>query len=1226
MEYTEIYYAIRIDTGTTETNLNIGLDTGILTLITERYAETTSAINTIDSEVYTTKKYSGFLDKKGIGKTKQSIDIINGGDYSNLNNFSFSVINTASNGETYISEIDALTEAYLIGSKIQYFVCTPIAVGNDEWLPKWTGIIDNIVPSGLGIKFSCIDRFMKDYLMMPKTVVTNEAGEKGNIPVVFGDSKFSKPLTTINTRTILPEFKSQAVLRIKPNITEDRAFKWTPDDGPSAPGVEYATGLKRRYFHEQLPANSTIEIPEWEHGTEYAGRNMSALNNDSQKTWGNQYNNGTTWAVVSHKRSFDEDDDTFYIGKYIQFTENKKVSQEELQDNEIFRIIGLDHWGTSLYGGSETGSEYCAFYIEQAPSILIDRTQFFGDTLNVDGEHGGEIVNDDTLYFNVVTVENKAIISESPIEGILEPTTEEQFIYPSNQMKVYTKGVDSDIITSIPINDSDFTIDKPYISIAGGKYTGNTIDSFIYLKPHAGTWRNMEPDHADSNGMFKTLVNSIDGDSTTFDWVAPGLANTWTEANPLRRCIGYAYPDDNFKYLKTNISLKFDNLFQPDDYDDYYILPNYQQQQSWSTWHQCTRRIYDNPLGPCTCNGASMKDFDAPADTDQNQGNLWAHFYDIEIRGTVDTFEGLRYSQNYNDSDNYAINPYSIRKELARTNPPFGPGYPEFVFINSAPLMMSMIPLNIIPFTGTQSYNEGFMNIFPRQMRFDNYDTDYNNNDRFLVDGFYYDTINELKFDKELLSLNSDDESYGIICSMTPQESVEWSTTNTIPTWDVFKLYNIGMLLRKEIDVTQDIYLKVKGEKLGSGEKIVVVGTDSASYDGEYLITSDPLIYEHPTTLNTIAVTNILSDIYTWTIIDTTVGAPEYEKAQSGGDVPVGAWSPIVPNLLSPNVQWNNGQTDTVYNTFRHIVDSYSTVTDVNYHNLTEQRQSWNVGRQITTRKNSFDYIRELCKQTFIAGWVDGAGTLNFSAFRDGLAEDDTLVLHDSSIIIDGSIKNFKRTPISKVYNQINVQYDWNPITQKFNFNYAINKVDEPSFPLSTDSWEDYVQGIENYATAKGIWDRAHESYLETRIANLTPSDRSDLKWANDLGNFNDSTNYDKTDEYAYKYFIMTTDWNTRQKNQVTYKLPLNDDTKVLNLMQRVRFNDPLYTGITNFTGWITTLELDALKDIITITLTMELNKSRWVGGDCSEIVERSTNIDVIIEDTINTDEIEEGC
>ena len=37
MNVKDLYYAIRIDTGTTETNLNIGLDTGILTLITERY-------------------------------------------------------------------------------------------------------------------------------------------------------------------------------------------------------------------------------------------------------------------------------------------------------------------------------------------------------------------------------------------------------------------------------------------------------------------------------------------------------------------------------------------------------------------------------------------------------------------------------------------------------------------------------------------------------------------------------------------------------------------------------------------------------------------------------------------------------------------------------------------------------------------------------------------------------------------------------------------------------------------------------------------------------------------------------------------------------------------------------------------------------------------------------------------------------------------------------------
>jgi len=1319
MESNKRYYAIVINTHTTETNNDIGMVDGKIVYVTERLARTT--IGELPDETTYTNVYSEFLKQNGINKTTQKIDIINGGDYSNLNSFGFSIINTALNGETYTSEIDALTEAYIIGADVQYFVCTMVDGDNDIWIPKWTGIISNYSPGDTYISFSCIDKFMKEYQMMPKTTTSNNDSAE-DIPVILGDNKFSKPVTILNERIVDDTYKSRTVLRIKPNCQENVTFKWELDYSQGyLRKISNPTSLPPGYIHSQQGASDTNLIPDFEHGNEMWGPYVARGEPLSYKH-PNQYDNGITWAVLTNKVSgvmgtVPSDD---YIGKYIQFSEKRTPSDQDIADGTLYKIVGVDLWGAPEYTPEGwKGYTYDVFIIEEAPEGFTDRTVFYGDGYGTDAtnggtSHGGEIVNDSTLYFSIIEVKDRIVISNSPISSLSTINTLTDFVYPSDELKVYTKGAIKEIITTLPTNDIQLDVDNPYINIAGSKYTGGKIPSYIFMKPKNGYWENIEVDYADNTGYRQNLSNSLNDDPTTFDWVAPGLHSDWVGTDmPNGNSLN---PGDSFKYCKSNIHLAFDkSAFDIEDYDEYYLMPNFDRPSNLSVFKDIIE--YTEPYTP------PVTGWDANAN---NTGNCSAYYYSLEIRNSVTTSEGIRYTPNFNDLNHYLYFPLGLIENtndniLANNNE-----YAKYEFKR-----VVTIPFKLIPWSGEQSGLTGFLNTFPKQMGWEYYDDDYNEHDRFWANQIAFDTEGSLKFNKELFTVNPADEDYNLILSMTPYtyDIVTLDTANMTPTWDTIRLYNVGIMLRKDISINDDIYLKVKGETLENDTpeptryEFTVMHTDNNDLDGVYIwngseyicsstrggyvgvigletilgqlswvlsadIGSGPLIYYvisssdtysgpaigllTPTTesvrtasmsknspAESVEVTatsapqlvgtyyKVTDELYQkydgansaglqlsstrWgagTILGTTLPRVSEEYIYNSTEIPIpnGEWEGLYStDSITINAAINNIQTNNVYSALKHIVNTYTNIDTVDYHNLESTRSDWNVGRQISTKKNSFEYVRELCKQSFISGWVAGDGSVNFNSFRERLANDDTLVLHSTKdLIIDNSVKNFRRTTISKVYNEINVQYDWNPITEAFNFNYAVNNVDEPSFPLETENWIDYVQGVDSYGDAKDIWEVCHEAYLETRVVNVTPKDRSDLVWANDKGSFNDVSTFDKTEEYAYKYFKMTTDWNTRQKFQVNYSVPLTEDTKLLELMQRVRFNNPTITGTENFVGWITGLEIDAKNDKVNIELTMEISKSRFT-PQTGDIIEKGTNIDNIIEDAANTESIIEG-
>ena len=196
----------------------------------------------------------------------------------------------------------------------------------------------------------------------------------------------------------------------------------------------------------------------------------------------------------------------------------------------------------------------------------------------------------------------------------------------------------------------------------------------------------------------------------------------------------------------------------------------------------------------------------------------------------------------------------------------------------------------------------------------------------------------------------------------------------------------------------------------------------------------------------------------------------------------------------------SGAETNNVYNTFRHILEDYDSITNIDYNNLSSNRNDWYSGRQITEQRNSFDYLKELAEESFVGIATTRTGDIGLTAWMENL---DSTYTHNQTNIIRDSLTYQANTNMSQLYNEFDISFSWNPGASKYDRNIFIKKIDESAFPASSsDTWKTFVGGVGDYGEAKYLWEQCHQSYLDTGIKRRL---KKELKWfpSNDvLSNF----------------------------------------------------------------------------------------------------------------------------
>lgn len=1276
--YDKVYYAVRIETQVTTSEPKIGLDSGIITYVTTNIPSNTQAVDGDDETItYIEDKYSGFLVVDGLGTSSSSIDILTGGDFSTLNNFNIKIKNRiADDSAAFHRQLELVENLYLTGCKVKFFICFASDTGDDVWYSRWSGFISTTTFDEKYFKMNCSDNFIQDFLTFPKDTVSilnypdaPKSSVAKAIPVCLGDVKFAKPLSVSNAIKTFSERSLDAVLRVSPNIEELHTWAY----GPTRPRL-------------QLPDPTNPTLDRGINPTYYVG-------DIERQVW-----NGYTFCLIVKDPGhgvpdFDIDapvqaGEGIYKEKYLVFTVDPiGKDPSTFKELESLKILNSAYWG-----------DYLFLYIEKMPDFLVDSTNLYGEGLPLpsdpDYANAGELTMSGTFFFSIVDYTNDIVLSSKGVKEIIEPPTNNRVVLPDTGLTAFFEGNSGATQCKLPVDAVDLgsKYRPALISLAPTGYNDGKIslDTLLLPEPEKTYFFNNMVDNALSNSLdahgSTAMSNSMSADNDSYDLIFPGgHAPVYHETYPqtieglvsgygpvyLETCLQNIYDQifpDGYDpvyheiYLKaieewlhqvaprykTNIVMQFGvGLVDYKDYDSAYVLVNMQPEK---------RLYFDSlPLGspapllwPCfNLDGATnYTDFTIP---DTNYGNTNAYYYQMEVRNMVNTAQGLRFTQNYNTIDDDIFAPYDYDTNTFNaywyidpdsTGTPVdeciwqSPGVPVYGKQRIVTIPKSLVPLKLED--GEPNYPQnGYMYIWPQQPKYQ----EGFSYERYLQEGPKYATKSNLEIDTKVLGskqhLNRDGSiTDELVLSITPFTG-ETEVESRTPTWDLIRIYNMGIMLRKDIDPSVESFIRVKGEVMyGAMDTIVVTNSYEAAYDGTYTLDGTSTYYYCADTDTYIYPSPVDP---TYKNMSHTLNSAGFDYTRAGGYE--GSYTPAIsgrpyPVAAAPDV--TETETNSVYTCLKHILEDYNGLSGVDYTNLPETRTNWNVGRQVTEIKNSINYIQEICSQSFIAGFVNRRGNLTFNSFREQKAATTSAVIHNSTNIVRDSITNFRQTPISKVYNNLTVEFDWDAVAGKYAQSYSINRISDDFFPAYdtldedevTPLWKRYVEGYsaDSYLDAKAIWDRCHQSYLETRVQNKAPNNITQLIWSGDKANFYaDGQQYDRSEEYAAKYLELLSDWATRQKLQVEYSVPVTEENVQLDLMDIVFFSDPIITGDESYAvGWITRIDFNPKDNTFDIELTFEQLKSRWVIEDYDDIIEHIDDIIDVEEDISYTDNVYE--
>jgi hypothetical protein len=344
-----------------------------------------------------------------------------------------------------------------------------------------------------------------------------------------------------------------------------------------------------------------------------------------------------------------------------------------------------------------------------------------------------------------------------------------------------------------------------------------------------------------------------------------------------------------------------------------------------------------------------------------------------------------------------------------------------------------------------------------------------------------------------------------------------------------------------------------------------------------------------------------------------------------------------------PTAGDNNHETNDVYHTIMHIVEDYDGIPDalIDYGNLPSTRGLWHVGRTVTDQQNSLNYLNEIASQSFIGIFGNRKGQRAFNAWLGGTSAPNTTFTptvgsgktgtHDSALVPEESISGFEKTDFSQIYNSYQLKYNYDAGLKDYNRYINVTKVNETAFPDSTSNWQTYVTGLPstNWSDASSVWTLCSKSYQDNHVTQLATSQINELPWYTDDSVYDPNTsNGTGVTSSAWKFLTNLAYWTTRQKDIVTYNIPIDSSTCATELLDCINFADDVYTDGSSRTGWVTSIEVDAVNNQYILQAVLQ-SADMVASGDTlpdglDERPDSENYVDSLDETTINTDSLTE--
>jgi len=1265
MYHNIIHYACIIDTGTTETMESIGLYNGKIKIISDGCTLDPNAYFEDNTLVGT--NWVNLFKLEGLAQTGTRIDITTGGDYAYLTGMNITLANqTLDNLMPYHEGLQQLEQAWLIGAGIQFFV----VCDRERFIQRWEGVIDNIAFTDEDFTFSAVDKLVKKFKQLPQVV-----GDQ----IAIGNIKYA-PMKLVSNEEETVLLESHTIVRILPY------------------GENYCDGT---YAQNAEGWSASM----W-------GSDMDIVGFGVQKQWPSQLsqsaiayfgqriltpmNNRDYWIILELSQEHPE-----WIGKTITIEDKDYL----IIDTKLDIIPDS---ATLTNPVPETG--------------LWVLAKDFDANITTEGLFG--VPKSIRYATNCVNVADATAV----LDSLKQFSTEKVLCTISNKLKVLQFSKDVSLVDLVTDTDGNIIF---YTKSADGTMVEVNINGIIdadnnivivnesrrreIVTPNRVTvssssgmgWQALfddeyEPIYNDPLGFQYNDTTKWSGTNYNLREVYNGK-NLNRTINPDIKCI-YASSSTDLTTGKLNpikLYMEFDNLDIEQEYKPYiFMQSDYYESQQWAATYDSADNHHPAVVLPYNST-LDVPDTDPNhqesnnSDTnlwfgnrspthDVNSRSIWADMWVCNIYPVIIHEQHGLITASSLDSNFQPVVPYTFdmpkrvgRSEVLRftvDNPDFpddGRYTKMYAYQAALPYAVTTAPIELLPDNGSVGAEITI-----------NYWRAYKDSNYTITSIFTNQPVTT-----GLIRVGGAHSEY--IQVATPSGNERQFLLNSIATGNT-------PTINSEVPV-----ISADDIKLATKEKTTRILLEIQS---EYFI--DRAVRYLDPGFNGASNNTALLDI-----------SPEFLKVMGLGLM---IDEPIVLGDLYVSLKSKTGATvpsDSVYGALHYMTDTYSGLLG-DYSSLPTDRamvdpKLWNIGRLISEQKNTFDYVTELCQQSFVTGWTNRMGDIIYSVLNPEFEANDgdnMLVYFTEANIVRDSLSALSLTPLTQVYNEFDIQFAFNYVTNKYDKQYSVKHVDKDAFPpvdasngnqvadnstqiipvayqseqgtgviliptiyfveanwkqffiyntfdipgiplnhaiwgtvtgfesinngLTTkirfkmdmdksiivdspdlqlegtwlsniytisDVWTEYVIGISDYMMAKDVWEQCHAGWLENKTINKAPTSLTDLIWATDL-TILDSDLASPYEEYAYQYLMLMAKWATRQKWQVEFDIPVNEFNSKLELMQRVKFHDPVLTPditIDNVlttqygVGYITSLAVIPNEDVIKIGLTFEKFGSR---------------------------------
>lgn len=121
------------------------------------------------------------------------------------------------------------------------------------------------------------------------------------------------------------------------------------------------------------------------------------------------------------------------------------------------------------------------------------------------------------------------------------------------------------------------------------------------------------------------------------------------------------------------------------------------------------------------------------------------------------------------------------------------------------------------------------------------------------------------------------------------------------------------------------------------------------------------------------------------------------------------------------------------------------TINTTSFDNISTARKGWYLGRQLSEKKFTYEYINELLAQSFCGLVLNGNAELELIDIS--VAPKNEFTINETNII-KSSINRIEKLPASDVYLDCTLNYGYNYSTKKFDKKVGIINIEQASFPL----------------------------------------------------------------------------------------------------------------------------------------------------------------------------------